>query len=262
MKVVLFCGGLGMRLRDYSETIPKPMVELGHRPILWHIMKYYAHFGHKDFLLCLGHGGELIKKYFVDYDECVTNDFIMANGGRDIDLLNTDIADWRITFADTGPRANIGQRLCAVRKYLEGEEMFLANYADGVSDLDFADYESRFLASGKTAACIAVTAPESSHVIAFGRGGRVTSIKPLGECEIWINAGFFIFRKEIFEYIREGEDLVEQPFQRLVEKNLLMAHKHKGFWMAMDTFKDKLVLDGMVAQNKVPWQVWRAKPKA
>jgi len=90
----------------------------------------------------------------------------------------------------------------------------------------------------------------------------VTSIKPLGECEIWINAGFFIFRKEIFEYIREGEDLVEQPFQRLVEKNLLMAHKHKGFWMAMDTFKDKLVLDGMVAQNKVPWQVWRAKPKA
>jgi glucose-1-phosphate cytidylyltransferase len=257
MKVVLFCGGLGMRLREYSETIPKPMVELGHRPILWHIMKYYAHFGHKEFVLCLGHGGELIKKYFVNYDEYITNDFVLANGGRDINLLNADVADWTITFADTGLQANIGQRLRAVRKYLEGEEAFLANYADGLADLDLSDYLSRFLASGKTASCIAVTAPESSHVLTFGGDARVTSIRPLGECEIWINAGFFAFRKDIFDYIREGEELVEQPFQRLVKKDLLMAQKHRGFWMAMDTFKDKQILDGMIARNNMPWEVWK-----
>ena len=118
MKVVLFCGGQGMRLREYSEVIPKPMVPLGNRPILWHVMRYYAHFGHKEFILCLGYRGDLIKKYFVNYDECVSNDFVLTKGGRDLKLLTSDIGEWKITFVDTGLNANVGQRLCAVRKHL------------------------------------------------------------------------------------------------------------------------------------------------
>jgi glucose-1-phosphate cytidylyltransferase len=135
MKVVLFCGGRGMRMREYSETIPKPMVPIGPRPIMWHLMRYYAHYGHKDFILCLGYRGDSIKEYFLDYKEWLSNDFVLSGGGSDVELLSSDIDDWRITFVDTGIDANIGQRLRAVRTHLEGEEVFLANYSDGLSDV-------------------------------------------------------------------------------------------------------------------------------
>src|SRR5262245_34488694 len=125
MKVVLFCGGLGMRLREYSEHIPKPMVNIGYRPSLWHVMKYYAHDGHKEFILCLGYGADFIKNYFLNYNECISNDFVLSKGGKNLHLFNSDIDDWNITFADTGITSNIGQRLTAVEKYLEGENMFL-----------------------------------------------------------------------------------------------------------------------------------------
>ncbi|HEX9485683.1 MAG TPA: sugar phosphate nucleotidyltransferase, partial [Gemmatimonadales bacterium] len=128
MKVVLFCGGLGLRLRDAAENVPKPMVQIGYRPLLWHVMKYYAHFGYNDFIVCLGYRGDTIKRYFLDYNECMSNDFVLAKGGRALDVLHRDIDDWRITFADTGINSNIGQRLKAVEKYLEGEDEFLANY--------------------------------------------------------------------------------------------------------------------------------------
>ena len=135
MKVVLFCGGQGMRMREHSETLPKPMATIGYRPILWHLMKYYAHYGHKDFILCLGWQGNVIKDYFLNYNECVSNDFTLREGGN-VELANSDIHDWNITFVDTGLTANIGQRLKAVEPYLEDEEVFLANYSDGLSDLD------------------------------------------------------------------------------------------------------------------------------
>ena len=134
MKVVLFCGGLGQRLRDHSERVPKPMIPIGYRPILWHIMKYYAHFGHRDFTLCLGYKADVVKQYFLNYNEALSNDFVLdGNGGGEparVELLGSDIHDWRITFADTGLHANIGQRLVAVKRYVEGEEVFLANYGD------------------------------------------------------------------------------------------------------------------------------------
>src|SRR6476646_7243163 len=130
MKVVIFCGGLGMRLREAGEDIPKPMVTIGHRPILWHLMKYYAHFGHTDFILCLGYRGDMIKNYFLHYEEGLSNDFILSEGGRRRELLTSDIQDWRITFVETGMSSNIGERLCLVKKHLAGEEMFLANYSD------------------------------------------------------------------------------------------------------------------------------------
>ena len=259
MKVVLFCGGLGMRLRQYSETMPKPMVTVGYRPILWHVMKYYAHFGHADFILCLGHRGDLIKKYFVNYDECVSNDFVLTKGGKNLSLLNSDIGDWRITFVDTGLNANIGQRLCAVRKHLAGEEMFLANYADGLTDLHFPDYLSRFRAGDKIASFMSVKPTQSFHVVTIKNDHEVAAIKPMADSPLWINAGYFIFRKGIFDYIKPGEDLVKEPFQRLIKGHRIMTHKHEGFWMAMDTFKDKQYLDEMVSRDSVPWEVWRKK---
>src|SRR3990172_6091616 len=135
MKVVLFCGGLGLRLRDFSETIPKPMIPIGYRPILWHLMKYYAHFGHRDFILCLGWRGDVIKEYFLNYNECMFNNFVLSAGGAQVDVLNRDIQDWSITFVDTGISSSVGQRLKAVESYLDGEDVFLANYSDCFTDL-------------------------------------------------------------------------------------------------------------------------------
>jgi glucose-1-phosphate cytidylyltransferase len=257
MKVVLFCGGLGMRLREHSESIPKPMVEIGYRPILWHVMKYYAHFGHREFILCLGHRADVVKKYFVNYDECISNNFVLTNGGDDLKLLNSDIGDWKITFIDTGLNSNIGQRLKAVEKYLDDDDIFLANYADGLTDLYFPDYLSEFLMSDKTAAFISVKPTQSFHVVKVMKENEVASINSIGESDIWINGGYFILRKDIFRYIKEGEELVHEPFKRLIDSKKLMTHMHKGFWVAMDTFKDKQFLDDLVSRGDAPWELWK-----
>src|SRR5271163_2514181 len=153
MKVVLFCGGAGMRLRGYADDIPKPMVTIGPRPILWHLMKYYAHFGHKDFILCLGYKGNCIKDYFLHYDESVSNDFVWSDGGKKIDYLSRDIDDWKITFVETGASSNIGERLKAVEPYLDGEEMFLANYGDGLSDVPIPALVESFSKSNAMLRC-------------------------------------------------------------------------------------------------------------
>jgi len=163
VKVVLFCGGFGMRMREYSEALPKPMVAIGYRPILWHVMKYYAHYGHKDFILCLGYKADVIKKYFLDYDECVSNDFVLSRGGKNVELLSSDIHDWNITFVDTGLTSNIGQRLKAVQRQLEGEEMFLANYTDGLSDVPLPAVIESFKDSGNIACFVGVKPRASFH---------------------------------------------------------------------------------------------------
>jgi glucose-1-phosphate cytidylyltransferase len=259
MKVVLFCGGLGMRLREYSESIPKPMVEIGYRPILWYVMKYYAHFGHTDFILCLGHRSDLIKKYFVNYDEWISNNFVIASGGKDLTLLNSDIGSWKITFVDTGLNSNIGQRLRAVEKYLGNDDVFMANYADGLSDLYLPDYLAKFEAGDKVAAFLSVRPTQSFHVVTVKGENDVASIHSFHEADIWVNGGYFIFKREIFKHIQEGEELVEEPFKRLIAQKKLMTQRHEGFWMAMDTFKDKQFLDQLVSRDEVPWEVWRAK---
>jgi glucose-1-phosphate cytidylyltransferase len=257
MKVVLFCGGLGTRLREYSETIPKPMVPIGHRPILWHLMKYYAHYGHREFILCLGYRGDLIRQYFLNYDECVSNDFVLSNGGRDVHLYRRDIEDWRITFVDTGLRSNIGQRLKAVEKYLEDDDVFLANYSDGLSDLNLTEYVARFRAMDKVAAFLSVRPSQSYHVVTAGPDGLVSDIRSVEESDVLINGGFFVFKKEIFDHLAAGEELVEAPFRRLVDKGELIAYRHRGFWSAMDTFKDKQRFDDMESQGNTPWAVWK-----
>lgn len=260
MKVVLFCGGLGMRLRDYSDSIPKPMAEIGYRPILWHIMKYYAHFGHKDFILCLGYRGDVIKNYFLNYNECVSNDFVLTKGSRDPKLLNRDIDDWTISFVDTGLSSNIGQRLRAVRKHLEGEEVFMANYADGLTDLHLPDLIRRFRERDKTAIFAAVKPKYSFHVVSIKDEDQVSGIQHLTNSGLWINGGFFVFKKEIFDYFSGDEELVEEPFQRLIAKGELITYKHDGFWASMDTFKDMQHLVDLYQKGHAPWQVWNSKP--
>lgn len=256
MKVVLFCGGLGTRLKEYSETIPKPMVDIGYRPIMWHLMRYYAHFGHKDFVLCLGYGANVIKNYFLNYHETLSNDFTLSKGGQEITLHNHDISDWTITFVDTGIRSNIGQRLIAVQRHLEGEEIFMANYSDGLSNLDLDEYVAFFKRGGKTASFLSVRPSQTFHVVRTQETGEVCEIQPVWESEIWINGGFFIFKKEIFSYMRPGEELVEEPFGRLITEKQLMSYRNPGFWASMDTFKDKQMFDDLYARGEMPWAVW------
>jgi glucose-1-phosphate cytidylyltransferase len=259
VKVVLFCGGLGLRIRD-AEDIPKPMVQIGYRPVLWHVMKYYAHFGHKDFILCLGHRADAIKKYFLDYNECASNDFVMSGGGKKVELLNSDIHDWRITFADTGINSNIGQRLKAVEKHLEGEAEFLANYSDGLTDLPLPQQVEHFHQQGKIASFLCVRPNLSYHMVSLeeGNGSLVSGIHAINNGSVRINGGYFIFKKEMFDYVGPKEELVNEPFHRLIAEKQLIGYPYDGFWAGMDTFKDKQQLESLWGSGRAPWEVWKA----
>jgi glucose-1-phosphate cytidylyltransferase len=259
MKVVLFCGGLGMRLHPTTENVPKPLVPVGEKPLLWHLMKYYSYFGHKDFILCLGYKGEQIKKFFLNYDECLSNDFVLSNGGKRRQLLKSTIEDWRITFADTGLNSNIGQRLKSVQKYVEGEEMFLANYSDGLTDLHLPHLIDFFIKHGKTACFIAVKPFYVFHIVSTDREGCVKRIYPAKEANLRINGGYFVFKNKIFDQIKDGEDLVNEPFHRLINMHELIAYKYDGFWASLDTFKDKERLDEMVSKGNESWVIWKNK---
>ena len=257
MKVVLFCGGLGTRLRENSDTIPKPLVNIGYRPIVWHLMRYYAHYGHNEFVLCLGYRGDMVKEFFLNFSESASNDFTLSEGGRKIDYHSTDIDDWKITFVDTGLHSNLGERLVAVRKHLEGEEVFLANYSDGLSDIPINDVIEDFYAKSAIASFAAVRTWQSFHAARFDEAGIVTSLGELNDRDFWINGGFFVLRKEIFDYIEDGEELVEEPFGRLIKARKLAAFPHTGYWRAMDTFKDKISFDRAYARGHAPWEVWK-----
>jgi len=259
MKVVLFCGGLGMRLRDYSETIPKPMVNIGYRPILWHVMKYYAHFGHKDFILCLGHRADAVKDYFLNYNECASNDFVLSSGGKKLELYNSDIHDWRITFADTGIESNIGQRLKAVEKYLDGEDEFFANYSDGLTDLPLPQQLDHFHEQDKVASFLAVRPNLSYHLVSLEQGEKhlVSGIHAINNGSVRINGGFFVFKSSIFQFMRDKEELVNGPFERLIAERQLIGYPYDGFWASMDTFKDKQQLENLWGAGKAPWEVWK-----
>ncbi len=256
MKVVIFCGGLGLRLREYSEAIPKPMVPIGQRPILWHNMRYYAHYGHKEFVLCLGYKADVIKDYFLRYNEALSNDFILSGDGK-LELLRTDIQDWRITFVNTGMNAVIGQRLRAVQNHIGSDEMFLANYGDNLTDAPLDRLIEDFRGRNKIAAFLSVPPTHSFHVVHLGDGGVVVGIEGVAASGLRINGGYFILRREIFDYIRPGEDLVEEPFQRLISEGQLIAYPHEGFWAPMDTLKDMQNLEALSDAGRPPWAVWQ-----
>lgn len=262
MKVVLFCGGQGLRMREFSGSVPKPMARIGSRPVLWHVMRYYSHFGHHEFVLCLGYRGDVIKEYFLRYDETVSNDFVLADGGKSIELLSADIQDWRISFVDTGPDATIGQRLLSVRPHLIDQPIFLANYADGLTDAPMGALIEDFSRRNKVAAFISVRPPQTFHVLSIADGDEVEAITHVRQANIWMNGGYFMFRNAIFDYIRPGEDLVDEPFQRLIEDRQLVAYRHDGFWRAMDTLKEMQELEALHEAGNPPWALWQQREPA
>jgi len=258
MKVVLFCGGAGMRLRGYSEDVPKPMVTIGNRPVLWHVMKYYAHFGHKEFILCLGYKANVIKNYFLQYEESISNDFVFSQGGRQLEFMNRDIDDWKITFADTGLRSTIADRLRLVEPYLEGEDMFLANYSDGLTDFELPKLIEDFSGRDTCASFLSVQPRSSSlDTVQMDADGSVKAIKSMKDANIWVNGGYFVMRRDVFRYIRPGEELVYEPFRRLMAEHKVSSYRYDGFWQCMDTFRDKQILDEMDASGTAPWRLWK-----
>jgi glucose-1-phosphate cytidylyltransferase len=261
MKIVLFCGGLGTRIREYSESIPKPMIPIGDQPILWHLMQYYRQFGHREFVLCLGYKANTIKSFFLNYRPQSFADCVVSGTGAQVELLNGPEEDWRVTLVDTGIWRNIGERLWAVRQHVENEPMFMANYSDGLTDLDLDDMVQRFEASGKLACFLAIRPPLTYHLVDIGPGGRVREFRSSDRSEIWINGGYFLFRKGIFEFMREGEELVLEPFQRLIDADQLLAYKYEGFWRSMDTLKDRQMLEDMVERGEVAWRVPKRIPR-
>jgi glucose-1-phosphate cytidylyltransferase len=257
MKVVLFCGGQGIRLREHSEAIPKPMVRIGYRPILWHVMRYYAHFGHTEFILCLGYRGDAIKEYFLHYQEELSNDFVLSDGGRRIDLLGSDIQDWRITFADTGLNATIGERLLAVRRHLEGEELFLANYGDTLTDAPLDRMVADFRAGDAVASFLSVKARAYPfRVLDADDDGRVNALLRPADADLFINGGYFIMRPQIFDVLFPGDELVDAPFRRLIAERRLRAERYDGFWAPFDTLRDFEGLEQLARSGRPPWAVW------
>jgi glucose-1-phosphate cytidylyltransferase len=260
VKVVLFCGGLGMRMRADNQSLPKPMTPIGTRPVLWHVMRYYAHFGHTEFILCLGYGAEAVKEYFLSYRETASNDFVLRDGGRDVELLSTDISEWKITFIDTGVDTAIGERLRRVRPYLEGDEMFLANYGDVLTDAPMDELVDEFSESDAVAQLLAVKPQDSFHVVDIVGDSQVTGLVPVADLDMRINGGYFVLRQGIFSYLNEGEDLVMDGCRRAADAGRLRAKKYDGFWAPMDTLKERTQLEQAYRSGNSPWALWRNKP--
>jgi len=256
MKVVLFCGGLGLRMRSSDDSAPKPMMPIGHRPVLWHVMRYYAHFGHREFILCLGYGGKTVKEYFLNYREAESNDFVLSEAGRKIDLLSSDIADWRITFVDTGHETAIGERLRRVRKYLGDDEIFLANYGDVLTDAPMDSIVEQLAASDAAGSILAVKPQDSFHVLDIDSASRITNFTPAADMSMRINGGYFVFRQDIFDYLNEGEDLVMDACVRAAKDGRMLAIPYDGFWAPMDTLKERSALERRYFTGDSPWMLW------
>jgi glucose-1-phosphate cytidylyltransferase len=255
MKVVLFCGGYGMRMRNgAADDVPKPMAMVGPRPLIWHVMRYYAHFGHKEFVLCLGYGAHHIKNFFLNYEETISNDFVLRNGKAE--LLATDIADWSISFIQTGIESAIGERLRRVREHLDGDEMFLANYADVLTDAPLDVMVDRFAASDSGASMMVVPPQSSFHCVEMGEDGMVGSITAVSEMPMWENGGYFVLRQEVFDHIPEGGDLVADGCVELAKRGRLLAYPYRGFWKPTDTVKEKAALDAAYTHGERPWALW------
>ncbi|MGY1711363.1 glucose-1-phosphate cytidylyltransferase [Geodermatophilus sp. SYSU D00758] len=240
--------------------IPKPMTMVGHRPLIWHVMRYYAYYGHNDFILCLGYGAHHIKDYFLNYRETASNDFVLRDGGRRIDLLSTDIADWTIRFVDTGVDSAIGERLRRVRHLVADEEVFLANYSDVLTDAPLDIMIERFQASDATASLLAARPEQTFHCVDVAGDGRIRSIRAVVDMDLWVNGGFFVLRQGVFDHIPKGGDLVDDACTALAERGELLSYRYPGFWHPTDTVKERNNLEALFAHGTRPWMVWETDP--
>jgi glucose-1-phosphate cytidylyltransferase len=260
MKVVLFCGGLGMRMRSGPDSLPKPMMPIGNRPVLWHVMRYYAHFGHTEFILCLGFGAKAVKDYFLNYRETESNDFVLTKGGTEVEMLGSDISEWRITFVDTGISTPIGERLRQVRPLLEDDDAFLANYGDVLTDAPMNAIIDDFLRTDAAGTLLAVKPQDSFHVVRITGGNRVTGLQAVADMAMRINGGYFVLRQSIFDYLDQGEDLVMDACVRAAAAGRMLAVCYDGFWAPMDTLKERTALEDLYHSGRSPWAVWRSVP--
>ena len=260
MKVVIFCGGRGTRMREYSPTVPKPLVPIGPRPILWHMMRYYAHYGHREFILCLGYAGDQIKKYFMEYAEWESNDFVLErNGGteHEVRLLGSDLDDWRITFVDTGLNSLMGERLRRIRPHVTDDDEFLVNYADCLTDCDLGSVIDFHRERDAVATVLSVPPTQSFHVVDADENGIVSRVGSADHSGVWINGGYMVMRQEIFDVLGPGEELVEEPFARLAAQGRLAAYRHRGNWIGIDSFKERQEMEELFIAGNSWWTPWR-----
>lgn len=259
LKTVILCGGRGTRIRDVADNIPKPMIPIGRYPILWHIMKYYAHSGYQDFVLCLGYKSQVIKDFFLNY-EAHTKDFTITLGKRDEIEFHTahDESDWRVTLVDTGLEAMTGARIARIRKYV-GDEDFMLTYGDGVGDVDIEALLAFHRTHGKALTVTGVRPPGRFGELMNSPEGQVTEFneKPQATGGL-ISGGFFVCSKKIFDYLDDREDLVfeQEPVRKLVTDGQMMMFKHDGFWQPMDTSREYQLLNALYEQGKAPWAKW------
>ncbi|HZE97212.1 MAG TPA: glucose-1-phosphate cytidylyltransferase [Planctomycetota bacterium] len=252
--VVIFCGGMGTRLREETEYKPKPLVQIGDMPILWHIMKLYGHYGFREFVLCLGYKGNLIKEFFLNYP-WMSNDVVLYLKGHRQEVRWTHPPeDWKITFADTGLTTQTGGRLAKIQKYVQSDT-FCVTYGDGLSNVNL-DKLLSFHRGKKKVATLTAIHPMSPFGVIEAKDGLATTFKEKPRLEGMINGGFFAFNRKIFDYLQGDEPLEERPLRMLAEEGQLAVHEHRDFWMAMDTFKDVERLNKLWNEGQRPWVVW------
>jgi glucose-1-phosphate cytidylyltransferase len=257
MKVVILCGGLGTRLREETEFRPKPLVDVGGRPILWHIMKLYSHHGFNDFVVCLGYRGSMIKEYFLNY-EAMTNDFTICLGKRAHVHYNEhhEEQDFRVTLADTGAESMTGGRVKRIQKYIT-DERFMVTYGDGVSDVDINKVLAFHLSHGKLATVTTFRPVSRFGILNIDSENQVQSFIEKPKSDAWASAGFFVFERKIFDYLDGDACILErEPLERLARDGELMSYRHDGFFYAMDTFREYQLLNDLWKSGEAPWKVW------
>lgn len=260
MKVVILCGGQGTRIRDVADNVPKPMIPVGNYPILWHIMKYYSLFGHKEFILCLGHQGKAIKEFFLNY-EINTNDFTLTLGQKDSICFHNKIDEqnWRITFAETGEKTMTGGRVRKIKKFIGDDQTFMLTYGDGLSDVDMNQLVSFHQSHGRVLTLTGVRPAGRFGEIMCTNDGTIVEFNEKPQAtEGRINGGFFVCDRRLFDYLDDRDDLVfeQEPMIGLVADKQLMQFNHDGFWQPMDTYREYLLLNSLYEKNKAPWKKW------
>ena len=257
MKVVILCGGIGTRLREETEFRPKPLVEIGGRPILWHIMKLYAHYGFAEFVLCLGYRGNMIKEYFLNY-RAMNDDFTIRLGEQSVEHHDQhNEREFCVTLADTGQATMTGGRIARIQRYI-GDDLFMMTYGDGVADVNIADLLAFHRAHGKLATLTAVRPQSRYGMIDLDATGRVVRFEEKPRLEQWAHVGFFIFHRRVFDYLAGDECVLErEPLERLAREGELVAFRHEGFFQAMDTYREYNALNEIWARGNAPWKVWK-----